>query len=329
MAKGKSDTKTKGKDWRPAGKPFRLSASCIGTWDCKYNGYLSYIRRRKPDYPDTINTVFGTSFHDVIETAMKHGRVDPLFLERGLFLLFDRNVAKARMQPSDIRRVNQFRALVPEVCSNAIDLCQACDLMRPPRETEKKHIVRYRGWEVAIIIDLLMEDDIGGDFHVFDWKTGLARNWDEGRDLTEEDVDDNVQLTLYHLAVHKLFGRPPATLNLLYPRDTVRLSLGPRKTKHFRMLSDKMDVIVDCAEEFERTGDRGLFPTSPAPGACRFCDHKDICPDVHPDALKPPSARKTGFGSRLPSGKGKKRRSLKDAVKAGSVKVRRPRKEAG
>ena len=315
----------RGKAWRPGGKPFRLSATCIGNWDCRYNGYLTYIRGRKPQYPDTINTVFGSSFHEVIETAMKHGRVDPLFLERGLFMQFDRNVAKAKMQAKDIRRVSHFRSLIPEVVENAIELCQGCDLMRPPVETEKKHILKYRGWEIAIIIDLLM-GDAEGALHVFDWKTGQARNWDEGRPLTEEDVDGHVQLTLYHLAVHKIFGRPPGSLNLLYPRDTVRLELAPRTKKHFSMLSSKMDAIIDCAEEFERTGDRGLFPTSPSPDACRFCDHKDICSDVHPDALKPPSPRRASFGRDDGKGKGRKR-SVSEAVKVSGVKVRRPKRE--
>jgi len=322
----------RGKEWRPGGKPFRLSASCLGTWDCKYNGYLSYIKHRKPQYPDTVNTVFGTSFHEVIETAMKHRRVDPLFLERGLYMQFDRNVAKAKMQPKDIRRVSHFRSMVPEVVENAIELCHTSGLMRPPVETEKKHILKYRGWEIAIIIDLLMDDDDGA-LHVHDWKTGLPRNWDEDRDLTAGDVDDSVQLTLYHLAVHKLFGRPPASLNLLYPRGPVRLSLAPRERRHFAMLSSKMDVIVDCAEEFERTGDRGLFPTSPSADACRFCDHKDICSDVHPDALKPPSARKSSFGSsgrRAAAGRGgkRKRRSVSEAVKGSAVKVQRPKRES-
>ena len=322
-------------EYRPGGKPFRLPASCINDWECPYNGYLSHIKRRRPDYPDTINTVFGTSFHAVAETAMKHGRVDPLFMERGLYMQFDRNVAKAKMPPADIRRVGRFRFLIPEVVSNAIELCSSCDLMRKPLETEKKHILRYRGWEVAVIIDLLMQDpDLS--LHVYDWKTGQARNWDEGRDLTEADVDGDVQLTLYHIAVHRLFGRPPSSLNRLYPRDAVRLKLAPRGREHFVKLSTKMDAIVDCAEEFERTGSRELFPTNPSPDTCRFCQHKDICPDVHPDALKPPSAKRTGFGAKQTmaaggarSGKGRRRRrrTMGETLASGSIKVRRPRRE--
>lgn len=321
----KSGQKTK--TYRPGGKPFRLSASCINNWDCKYSGYLTHIKRRRPDYTDTINTVFGSSFHDVMETAFKHSRVDPLFLERAFFAQFDRNVARAKMQPSDIRRVNRFRYLIPEVVSNAIDLCQSCDLMRKPVETEKKHILKYRGWQVAVVIDLLM-DDSEGFYHVFDWKTGQARNWDEGRDLTAEDVDGHVQLTLYHLAVHRIFGRAPASLNLLYPRDTLRLNLEPRKKSHFSMLTGKMDAIIECAEKFEKTGDQSLFPTSPSADACRFCDHKDICSDVHPDALKPPSARRVKLGTSGFSKGKKKRRSVKETVKNSGVKVRRPKREA-
>lgn len=317
-------------EWRPGGKPFRLSASCIGDWECRYNGYLTHIKRRKPDYPDTINTVFGSSFHEVAETAMKHGRVDPLFMERGLYMQFDRNVARAKMPPADIRRVSRFRALIPEVVSNAIELCSSCDLMRKPLETERKHVLRYRGWDVAIVIDLLMQDaDLS--LHVYDWKTGQARNWDEGRDLTEEDMDGHVQLTLYHVAIHKLFGRPPGSLNLLYPRDAVRLRLAPRGRGHFASLAAKMDAIIDCAEEFERTGDRGVFPANPSPDTCRFCKHKDICSDVHPDALKPPTAKRTGFGARqaMAAGgaRGRRRRTMLETIEAGRIKVRRPRRE--
>jgi hypothetical protein len=264
----------------------------------------------------------------VIETAMKHSRVDPLFLERSFYMQFDRNVARAKMQPSDIRRINHFRSMIPDVTINAIDLCQSCNLMRKPVETEKKHILKYRGWEIAVIIDLLM-DDSEGFYHVFDWKTGQARNWDEGRDLTVEDVDDHVQLTLYHIAVHKIFGRPPVSLNLLYPRDTVRLSLKPRQKKHFVALSDKMDAVINCVEEFEQTKDRNLFMPTPSPTTCRFCKHKDICSDVHPDALKPPSpprvAKPGFFGSRGKSKK--KKRNIKDVIKNSRVKVRRPKKE--
>lgn len=309
--------------YRPGGKPFRLSASAIGQWDCKYSGYLTYMKRRKPPYEDTINTVFGTSFHEVIDMAMKHNRVDPLFLERSFFIQFDRNVAKAKMEPRDFRRVGRFRAMIPDMVANTIDICEASGLLRrPPVELEKKHILTYRGWQVAVIIDLLMQDETGCR-HVFDWKTGQAVNWDEGRPLTAEDVDGNVQLTLYHVAVHKIFGRPPASLNLLYPRDTLRLSLAPRERTHFRVLSQKMDRIIDCVEEFDRTGSRKLFPTAPSADNCRFCPHKDICSDLCRDALKPPKRPQAQLGRSW--GK-KKRRTAQEAIKQG-IQIRIPKQE--
>lgn len=320
-------TVKKSGSYRPGGKPFRLSASAITEFECPYKGYLSYIERRRPKYPDTINTVFGSSFHETIEMALKYNRIDPLFIERGFFTQFDRNIAEARMPPADLRRVGQFRSMIPDVTNNAIDLCQSADLMRPPVEIEKKHILTYKGWQVAIIIDLLMKD--GDGYHVFDWKTGRAINWEEGRELTVADMDGHIQLTLYHLAVQKMFGEPPASLNLLYPRDTVRLRLASRGKAHIATLSKKMDDVVKCVQKFEKTKDKGLFPTRPDPAACRFCDHKDICSDVHPDALKPPkkpTTMKFGAGAGQKRWKRRKKGDLGEALKIG-LPIRTAKKE--
>ncbi len=104
--------------------------------------------------------------------------------------------------------------------------------------------------------------------------------------------------------------------------------MEPRKKSHFSMLTRKMDAIIECTEKFEKTGDRSLFPTSSSADACRFCDHKDICSDVHPDALKPPSARRVKLGTSGFSKRGKKkRRSVKETIKNSKVKIRRPKRE--
>lgn len=324
MKLGSKDKHKKSANYRPGGHPFRLSASAIGTFECPYNGYLSYIQRREPKYPDGINRVFGSSFHEVIETAYKHNRLDPLFLERALYLQFDKNVQGAKMPSADMKRVTQFRSMIPDVVANTMALCVAADICRPPFEIEKKHILTYRGWEVAIIIDLLMKDSKGG-LHVYDWKTGRAMNWDKMRPLTTDDVDDHIQLTLYDTAVIKLHGKAPVSVNLLYPRDEVRLSLPSRSKSHRQAFAKKANAVIDCVEKFEKTNDKSLFVTNPTPGGCKFCDHKDICPDVHPDALKPVRSSKPGGWGMKTAGGRKKKRSTQDLIKTG-MSVRRPKK---
>lgn len=320
----KKDKHKKSATYRPGGHPFRLSASAVGTFECPYNGYLSYIQRREPEYPDGINRVFGSSFHEVIETAYKHNRLDPLFLERALYLQFDRNVQDAKMPSVDMKRITQFRSMIPDVVTNTMALCVLADICRPPFEIEKKHILTYRGWEVAIIIDLLIKDDNGG-LHVYDWKTGRAMNWDKMRPLTTDDVDDHIQLTLYDTAIRKLHGKAPVSVNLLYPRDEVLLSLSARSKSHRQAFAKKANAVIDCVEKFEKTGDKSLFVTNPTPGGCKFCDHKDICPDVHPDALKPIRSVKSGSWGLRTAGGRKKKHSVHDLIKTGMA-VRRPKK---
>ena len=56
-----------------------------------------------------------------------------------------------------------------------------------------------------------------GDYEVFDYKTGKSM-------LTGKSIRKDIQMNLYSLAIEDLYGKLPASANLLYVRKEKKLS---------------------------------------------------------------------------------------------------------
>lgn len=129
------------------------------------------------------------------------------------------------------------------------------------------------GFVIRGYIDRLERDPLG-NLVVTDYKTGKAPR--------TNDVDGKMrQLEMYAYMIRAMRGELPATLQLLYIKDGVRLTRTPTE--------QSMNFVVTRTsamyKAIERACVTGVFPTRKS-GLCNFCNFKKWCPAFGGDPTK-------------------------------------------
>jgi DNA helicase-2/ATP-dependent DNA helicase PcrA len=97
---------------------------------------------------------------------------------------------------------------------------------------------------------------------------------------TQHDVDQDLQLSLYHLALREAHGIQPEALSLYFLRHNLKLTT-----------TRSVEVIRDLGQWVEATGDRITRERrwEPCPGDwCSHCDFRAYCPAVTAEPLLVP-----------------------------------------
>lgn len=129
------------------------------------------------------------------------------------------------------------------------------------------------GFTIRGYIDRLERDALG-NLVVTDYKTGKAPRTD--------DVDNKMrQLEMYAYMVRAMRGELPATLQLLYIREGVRLTRTPTE-QSMRFVATRTLAIYKAIERACTTGE---FPARKS-GLCNFCNFKQWCPEFGGDPTK-------------------------------------------
>ncbi len=129
------------------------------------------------------------------------------------------------------------------------------------------------GFAIRGYIDRL-ERDANGNLVVTDYKTGKAPR--------ANDVDNKMrQLEMYAYMIRAMRGELPATLQLLYIKEGVRLTRSPTE-QSMRFVATRTSAMYKAIERACTTGE---FPTRKS-GLCNFCNFKSWCPEFGGDPAK-------------------------------------------
>ena len=129
------------------------------------------------------------------------------------------------------------------------------------------------GFAIRGYIDRL-ERDVNGNLVVTDYKTGKTPRIN--------DVDNKMrQLEMYAYMIRAMRGELPATLQLLYIKEGVRLTRSPTE-QSMRFVATRTSAMYKAIERACTTGE---FPTRKS-GLCNFCNFKKWCPEFGGDPTK-------------------------------------------
>jgi DNA helicase-2/ATP-dependent DNA helicase PcrA len=234
------------------GRGLMLSASDIDTYRICPLRYKFARVFRIPQEP-TIYQRFGIVLHQVLERFHVEGG-GPL---SRLMELFEVSWRRSGFGGSDDEQ--QFR----ERAARALERYWRLD-----RESDSKPVWFERSFAFNIGPHLLrgrvdrVDRRPDGSYELIDYKTGRAK--------TEEELRQDVQLSLYQMGA----------------RESWRLQTSAQS--YFYVLTGEKVPVEHSEEELERVRDtvatiaRGIlgqdFEPTPSPDVCRFCDYRIICP---------------------------------------------------
>lgn len=129
------------------------------------------------------------------------------------------------------------------------------------------------GFAIRGYIDRLERDALG-NLVVTDYKTGKAPR--------ANDIDNKMrQLEMYAYMIRAMRGELPATLQLLYIKEGVRLTRTPTE-QSMKFVATRTSAMYKAIERACTTGE---FPTRRS-GLCNFCNFKKWCPEFGGDPTK-------------------------------------------
>ena len=108
-------------------------------------------------------------------------------------------------------------------------------------------------------VDLLPD----GTAHVLDYKTG--------RELEQGRIEEDPQLTMYQIAVEEMYGLKVGKLTLFHVPTNTPQSCG----RHSDQLADAWRARIKATADAIAAQ---KFAPRPTEDACKWCDHKALCP---------------------------------------------------
>lgn len=103
-----------------------------------------------------------------------------------------------------------------------------------------------------------------GGLHIIDFKTGAVR--------PQEQVDADLQLSIYALAAEKIWEMPVASLSLLFLHEDATTEL--ETTRNASQLKDAQIAMHDVLAGLNTQDFRPL----PTPQKCAVCPYRGVCP---------------------------------------------------
>lgn len=145
-----------------------ISFSKLQLYDqCPFKFYQSYLLKNRE--PATIHMEKGSALHYAMEQAYKQQNFDLLFLTKTFIESFDKRVYKF-----DTREINKS---IEDGRSDLIKIHKFIlknKLNRKPILIEQKYSRNYRGMELKVVIDLMIEWK--GKLLILDWKFGQRKH---------------------------------------------------------------------------------------------------------------------------------------------------------
>ena len=198
---------------------------------------------------------FGSTLHLCAEYFFRVKVTSPPSLDE-LLAFYDKTWLSGGYESAE--EEGRYRAYGRQVLTRFWELHSAD--FRPPLAVERKFSIDIDGVRLRGIIDRV--DKLESGLSIVDYKTNQQL-------FTKEYVADNLQLTLYQMAVDQLWTLPVEKLTLYHLRSNTACSCGPRTEAQ---LEAARSLVLEVAESIARQ----QFPAVENP-FCP-CDHARYCP---------------------------------------------------
>ena len=250
----------------------RTSYSAIETYrQCPQKFKFAVIDKIKA--PKSVELVFGTSVHDALEFMFSRNPLYPTLDEVLNRFSTEWRASAPKVSPeltpehqmtyeeSGKKLIKDFFKKNPPWQYTVLDTESRFEILIPDPSNEKTHIL-------AGIIDRI--DKIAeGAYEIIDYKTNRKLP-------TQDAVNSNLQLSLYHMAILKKWPE-------LKP-ENIRLSLyflkHNEKISSTRTREDIVatsEAILETIRSIEQATVENIFPPQVSP-LCASCPYKKICP---------------------------------------------------
>ncbi len=240
-------------------KKIWLSHTAIDTYDkCSWKYFLKYKLKIKPECDIRWPLVTGVAFHELVEAMYKSKDYSKRFLLKNWPQFFEMAVEKEISNWGKADGQDKQLGYGYGLVSKFYDLAKAKDYLRDPIDAEWDFTIHLPTSVIRGKVDLIIESKDYID--VLDWKSG----WGVPK---QEDVDANLQLTIYDWAVKKKLGLKNVRAGLVFPRKNIVL-YSKRDSSHH-------DKFVDKAEDTANKIRNEEF--SPNFDHCDWCELKHAC----------------------------------------------------
>src|ERR671912_1133345 len=234
------------------GRGLMLSASDIDTYRICPLKYKFARVFRIPQEP-TIHQRFGIVLHQVLERFHREGG-GPL---SALMDLFEASWRRSGFGDSDDEQ--QFRA-------RAVAALE--DYWRRDRESDSEAVWFERSFAFRIGPHLLrgrvdrVDRHPDGTFELIDYKTGRAK--------TEQELREDVQLSVYQMGARESWGLETSAQSYFYVLTGEKVPVAHS--------DEELERVRSTVEEIGAGILKQRFEPTPSPEICRFCDYRIICP---------------------------------------------------
>jgi len=250
----------------------RTSYSALDTFrQCQQKFKFQVIDKIKA--PKTVEVVFGTAVHDALKFMFSRNPLFPALNEIIEKFAETWGALSKKVYPelSDAHRqtyeesgaamLKKFYKDNPPWNYSVVDTESRFEVLLPDQESQKTHII-------AGIIDRI--DKIGdGEYEIIDYKTNR-------KIPSQESVNQNLQLSLYHMAILRRWPHlEPAKikLSLYFLKHGEKLS----SSRNQSALSETIESVLETIRTIENSEMQNRFPAQPSV-LCSFCQYKQICP---------------------------------------------------
>jgi DNA helicase II / ATP-dependent DNA helicase PcrA len=234
------------------GRGLMLSASDIDTYRICPLKYKFARVFRIPQEP-TIHQRFGIVLHQVLERfhAQGGGSLD------SLMELFHASWRRAGFGDSDDEL--QFR-------ERAVQALRS--YWERDRESDSEAVWFERSFAFKIGPHLLrgrvdrVDRHPDGTFELIDYKTGRAK--------TEQELREDVQLSVYQMGARESWGLETSAQSYFYVLTGEKVPVAHSEEELERVRSTVTEIAAGILKQ--------RFEPTPSPDVCRFCDYRIICP---------------------------------------------------
>src|SRR5215217_4943442 len=234
------------------GRGLMLSASDIDTYRICPLKYKFARVFRIPQEP-TIHQRFGIVLHQVLERFHSQGG-GPL---SALMELFEASWRRSGFGDSDDER--QFRGRALEALER---------YWREDRESDAEAVWFERSFAFRIGPHLLrgrvdrVDRHPDGTYELIDYKTGRAK--------TEQELREDVQLSVYQMGARESWGLDTSAQSYFYVLNGEKVPVEHSEQELARVRSTISEIAASILKQ--------RFEPTPSPDVCRFCDYRIICP---------------------------------------------------
>jgi DNA helicase-2/ATP-dependent DNA helicase PcrA len=238
-----------------------FSASALNTYqDCPLKYKFSYVL----EVPTKARTYFdlGSAVHSVLEMLTRRQIEEKGYLPtvQDALALLDKYWVSSTYQSNT--QEQEDRESAKKMLEYFVRWCaERKTLGCGPVSAETQFEIEVAGKKLKGFIDRI-DMSPSGDYEVFDYKTSKSM-------LSGNTIKKDIQMNAYSLAVQAIYGRLPATANLLYVRNEKPV-VYPVTNDTVQQSEQEVGSLTNgiLSERFEPT---------PSYQTCKFCDYWSIC----------------------------------------------------